>query len=265
MPKLLSKPIKKEMISKLKDGVSINNISKELSLAKSTIYHHYRKINGKKFVEPSFESKLSKDEGELLGIIIGDGSLIYNKKCGNYRIVVYFGNGNFSYGKYIQKLFERFIGKKVKICPHNDYEMKLLINSKKVYEHFKSFVIYEKGLKHSTVGIKKIEELPFNLKVGILKGLIDTDGCVSREKATGRYKVQFFTTSYKLCNHFKTLVEELGFECGIYTIPRKIKKNPSGNEYLSKEYHSVYLLKKDVLPFIELVKPYKAKKWGLID
>jgi len=107
MPRLLPKEIKEEMISKLKKGVSINQISKEIGLAKSTIYHHYKKINGKKFVEPVFESNLSKEEGELLGIIIGDGSLLHYKEYGHYRIIVAFGKVNEKYARYVKNKFER--------------------------------------------------------------------------------------------------------------------------------------------------------------
>ena len=64
MPSRLPIEIRESMINKIKEGISINNISKELGLAKSTIYHHYKKIKGKKYVVPNFVSKLDREEGE---------------------------------------------------------------------------------------------------------------------------------------------------------------------------------------------------------
>ncbi len=265
MPKLLPIEIKNDMIDLLHKGVSINKISKELNLAKSTIYHHYKRINGKKFIEPYFESNLSKNEGELLGIVIGDGSLMYYKKHGKYRTTIFFGKININYAKYVKEKFEEFLNKKLKIYNGGEHAIRINMDSKKVYLYFKEFLEFEQRIKHSTVKIKNLSNLPSKFKIGILRGLIDTDGCVSREKKTGRLKVQFFTTSKILSYQFKQMVEEFGFKCGVYSVPPG-RKSGLGDKYCStKECFSVFLYKKEVIPFIKLIKPYKAKKWGLID
>jgi len=188
---------------------------------------------------------------------------MHDSNLGKYNIAVYFGKINLDYAEYVRSKFEKFLNKSLEIYDGNESSVKVNIASKKVYLHFKGFLNFNQKLKHSTVEIKNLEKLPLNFKLGILKGLIDTDGCVSKEKSTGRYKVQFFTTSKRLNSQFGQLIKSLGFECGDYSIPSHIKLNPVGKSYIAKEYYSTYLLKKDVLPLINLVKPYKTKKWGL--
>ena len=70
----LPKEIRQKIIKRINENVSINNISKELNLAKSTIYYHYKKIKGKKPKEIEFNFRSEKEIGEFLGIFSGDGN-----------------------------------------------------------------------------------------------------------------------------------------------------------------------------------------------
>lgn len=46
----LKPEIRNKIIQNIHLGNSINNISMELNIAKSTIYHYYKKINGRMYV-----------------------------------------------------------------------------------------------------------------------------------------------------------------------------------------------------------------------
>ena len=251
-------------MKRIKGGYSLNQIVKELNLAKSTIYYHYRKFHGKRRKEIDFVSCLSMNEGELLGIVVGDGCLLNYKKEGKYQIYVYFGKANMDYVSYVKNRFEKFLNREIKIYSANKDTVRINIISKKVYAYFKTFLEFKQETKHSTVMVNGLKKLPRDFKIGFLRGLIDTDGCISREK-NGRLKVQFFTTSEKLNKQVIQLIRGFGFNCGSYSVPSHLKKGLRGEYYMAKEYYSVYLLKKDVIPFINLIKPYKAKKYGLVD
>ena len=76
----LKKEMKQELINQIKKNNSINKISKELFLAKSTIYYYYRKIKGRKYKKLGIVTKYSKKEGEIVGIFAGDGSQYFEPK-----------------------------------------------------------------------------------------------------------------------------------------------------------------------------------------
>lgn len=68
-----------KIICMIKAGYSINYISKHLATAKSTIYYHYKKINGRKYnivKIPDNQMIL----GEISGVFAGDGSFFFNPK-----------------------------------------------------------------------------------------------------------------------------------------------------------------------------------------
>jgi len=257
----LPKETKETLINKINNGTSINKISKKLNLAKSTIYHHYKKIKGKKYKEPIFISNLSKDEGEILGIIIGDGSLFYYKKHGHYWIKIRFGLINKKYALYVKDKFEKFFNKNFYLYEDCKNKLSLVTLSKKTYIYFNNFLYFKKGKKYCTVSINNLENLPKNFKLGLLKGLIDTDGCISKH-SDGRIRISFHTTSKKLSEQFITLSEEQNFRYGIFSIKPNIK-NIKGKNYKTREYYSIYLWKESTIPFIKLIKPFKSARVGL--
>ena len=46
---MLKQEIREAIINQITEGNSINKISKSLGLRKSTIYHYYKKLKGRKF------------------------------------------------------------------------------------------------------------------------------------------------------------------------------------------------------------------------
>ena len=49
---LLAPELRNYVATEIKNGTSINKISKNTGYGKSTIYYYYKKINGKKYKEP---------------------------------------------------------------------------------------------------------------------------------------------------------------------------------------------------------------------
>ena len=258
MPKLLPLKIKEKMIKEISSGTSINNISKKLNLGKSTIYYYYKKLKGKKYQESKFKSDLSRDEGEILGIIIGDGTIFHEKKGGHYNIYVRFGIKNKEYSIYVKNKFEKFFNKKIYLYSDCKDKLRLLIVSKKIYFYFKSFVDYEESKKYSTIKIKNIENLPKKFKLGLLKGLIDTDGTIYQTK-DNRIRINFYTTSEKLKDQFITILKEFNFKYGFCIDKRKIK-DVNRRTHNNNKCYSIYLWKDSITPFIKLIKPFKSNR-----
>ncbi len=255
MPKMpVSKKEKmKELILK---GESINKISKELGIGKSTIYYTYKKLKGKRYILPSFDRTASGIEGEIVGIFAGDGSQYLHKKTGHYEVNVHFGIKSKEYSLYVQKLYESFFNHSFRLREEkNGRILRLKIESKIVYHYFKNYLDYIPSVKHSTVKLKTLD-LPIPFKIGFLKGLIDTDGSVLYKKDRKKIRVDFSTTSKELASHVCRLLEELGVSYGL-TLRDKSLKN-------EKNVHLIYILTRDTDKFLNIVKPFKLKKFGLV-
>lgn len=246
----LDKDKKNLLVYKIKGGVSINKISSSLNLAKSTIYHHYKKIKGKKYKEPMYKIEFSEDEGEIVGIFTGDGSQCYYRPNGNYQTNVHFGN-NPKYIKYVRKLYENYFNKKwsihKEITKEKSIKYRLRAENKKTFDFFSNYLEYEPKSKHNTVKLKTIK-LPYLFKIGFIRGLIDTDGTIGCYN--NRVEIRFYTTSKILAKQTKTILKDLKINTSVYVTKRKNWK----------DLYNVQILQKDTVNFLKLIKPYKMRK-----
>jgi len=248
VPKLLDAAVKQEMIEAIQGGVSIPRISKNLGLGKSTIYYHYKKIKGKKFKEPFVEPYFSEEEGEIVGIFAGDGSQYYDKKSGHYETNVHFGDKE--YALYVKKLFDGYFQKEFNLKNETGGRFRLKGYCKGVYDYFSNYLSYESRKKHCTVKLKTLNCPPAFVK-GFLRGLVDTDGTIC--PGNNKIRIIYYTTSEELAIQLKSLLERFNLKAGISCINRKKTK---------KAIYHVYLLQAFVEPFLELIKPYKARRVG---
>lgn len=249
---LLSNELRNEIRDKIKNGISINNISKELSLGKSTIYYYYKKIKGKKFIEPEFKLRNSRLEGEINGIFAGDGSQYYDAKRGSYEVNVHFGAKNYWYAIYVKELFEKFFQKKFRLDFEYGSKFRLRTQSRKIFNYFQNYLSYDCHIKHCTVKLK--EQCSSAFKIGFLKGMFDTDGCFSLNNPERRARVSYCTTSEELAKQITLILNGLNVKNSIYVIDRKDR-----NE---KTVYNVNVLKAGINRFIKVVKPMKALRAG---
>jgi len=63
-------------------GVSLRKMRIRHSLALSTLYYYYRKVNGKNYVSPNVDLRYTESAGEIVGAFAGDGSEYYAKNRG---------------------------------------------------------------------------------------------------------------------------------------------------------------------------------------
>ena len=250
MPRL-SQEIIEYLKTAILRGTSINKISHESHLAKSTIYYYYKKFKGKKYVIPSFTPGYTETEGELVGIFAGDGSQYFYKKTYRYEVNIHFGIKNKEYAIYVQKLFESFFHHAFRLrAEKNGRILRLRIESKIVYNYFKNYLNYLPNIKHSTVKLKNMDN-PHKFKIGFLRGLIDTDGSVLYKKDRKKVRVDYTTTSKELALQMGFLFKEMNISYGSCVIRR-----PQKNE---KDLYLIYILCVDTDKFLNMVKPFKWK------
>ena len=236
------------MLRMIEENASLNNISKQTGLAKTTIYYYSRKIIGKKYFEPEFELEYSETEGEIAGIFAGDGSQFHDSERGSYQVNVHFGKTDYVF--YVKDLFEKYFNKKFRLQQESRGRSRLCTQSKKIFCHFKNYLEYNSRVKHSTVKLKSLN-FPEKFLIGFLRGFLDTDGTISL-CSDRPMRIVYTTTSKELASQLKTILRKFDIDCGGYTAKR----------LNLKDLHQVYILARSNEQFLQKVKPFKRKRLG---
>ncbi len=208
MPKLIKSDIKNKMVYLIKKGSSLNEISRNTRLSKTTIYYHYRKYYGKKIISPIIKRKDVESLGEFLGVVAGDGYANVTRGC-HYLVRIFL---NINEDKYADKLIivlnglfnkppHKYIHRKGN-CIHIRYMSKDIFNLVTEYLFWKS---EGHRSKSRSICLKKIEN-DDNFKIGFLRGCIDTDGYINKNK------IQFATASKGLCSNIEKFLQDLNLE-----------------------------------------------------
>jgi len=227
----LPKEIRQKIINRINENISINNISKELNLAKSTIYYHYRKIKGKKFKDIEFNFKSKKEIGEFLGIFSGDGNFtLTNYK---HKIRIYTGY----YEKEYANNLEEFLSKGLKKKPwrwDNKSVIILQYSSKKLYNFIQTYLKWE-GKKTYTIRLSNLNHSK-EFFIGFLKGLYDTDGSYNKSKNT----VAFYTVSNNLASQIEFILKDkLRIKYGKYINKREGRSPLHQIQIYGKNSHNI--------------------------
>jgi len=249
MPALLPQSIKAELIERINHGESINVIARALKLGKSTVYYHYQRLRGRRYRVPHFEPCASENEGEICGVFAGDGSQYFHPESYSYEVNVHFGEHNIAYAEHVKQLFDHFFDKQFLLRREGsrDRRLRLCTKSKVIFHYFHNYLLYESTHKHDTVHLKTLK-LPLNFKIGFLRGLLDTDGCISMDRRSGRQCAAYYTTSQKLAHQVGLLLSELGISVGTCVDSRQGYK----------PCYRTYVLARSIDTFLKTVRPFKS-------
>lgn len=190
------------------EGFSLNRISKELNLPKTTVYYWFRKVVGRK-IKPIVINRDSKEKiGEIIGVFAGDGSFTYVPKQWEYVIRFFMGNCEESHLKWFIKILENVFSKRPYVyCDNGQYVIGL--RSKKISKFLKEYLAWEVHNKTNSIKLKKD---PTNFSVeflkGFLRGLIDSDGYIHPRFRS----ISFATTSPELHKQTKNILDIFGIK-----------------------------------------------------
>lgn len=229
----------------VEEGKSLNQISRLLNIKKTTAYYHFRKIKGKTISGPKISFNSSGELGEVVGIFTGDGSFYFDPKDYHYQVRIHFGINNINYLRCVKELFERSFGKKFLIKKDGTKKLVLQIYSKYIADFFFRYLDFNGSNKSKTVCLKKRFLKDKGFTKGFLRGLLDTDGTISKTK-TG-IKIAFYTSSDKLAQQISDSLNILKIKHGITSA-----KNRDGQ-------YNIYIFKKDNDKIIKLLQPFKGR------
>lgn len=245
----MRKKVTLNVLEMIQEGQSLNKISKETGLNKSTVYYHYKKIKGKKIKEIAFSFKNQDELGEFLGVFSGDGNLTINKR-GSYDLRISIGAYESGYADYLYqkmgKWFGKFPQKITQDYKGNPSVIILRYRSKKIYNLLQENLTWE-GKKTYSIQLKQLDLYNTKFNRGFLRGLIDTDGSYYRK----RKRLTFSSTSYLLARQaYLIITSNIGIRPAFYTY----KKEGRATLY------TIELYKAKAEKVIKCVKPMNPSK-----
>jgi len=191
-------------------GQSVRSVSAELHIPLSTAYYHARSVCMHHAVL-DLQALKEKEQGYLLGIYVGDGSLIRHKVRREYLLKVAFDISNDSdIVECVTSIFHK-AGKSVTKTNWRSVTF-LRIWSKPLYDFMRDHVL-SRSIPTSNRRLKILrhtEKWSHEFAIGFLGGLIDSDGHVARSKSGGHYGASITTSSNSLRDQLQGLCNSLG-------------------------------------------------------
>ncbi|MDP3917448.1 MAG: LAGLIDADG family homing endonuclease [Nanoarchaeota archaeon] len=237
---------KKEInnINKLiKNGKSLRQIGNIIQRSKSTIYYHYKKINGKKFKSISLENLTDCFLGEFLGLFAGDGNYFFDKKSYGYNLRFFFNINEKIYVEELSQHFHKMFKKKPGTYFYPKKSIIILGYKSKALHNLLVKNLNWKASQKKTYTIHLKEKYRSKeFKIGFLRGSIDSDGHLSKNK------ISFASTSKKLMNNIESFLIDLNF--------RNYKRYKYEDKRKNRvKIHLLQLNRPERKKFLNLIKP----------
>lgn len=174
-------------------NINVYELNKNLKINKDFICKsckiHINRIDKSKYIiDFDFFKKIDSEESSyLLGIIAGDGGIRNNE------ITITAHKDDIE----TLHLFNKFVTKN-KIQNHHTSKncLKLNIYSKKIQQDVCNALKVKPGKKSDKI---RLPQLPIDLQWHFIRGLMDSDGCISKNKGTSKkYKRCFYSSTSNL-------------------------------------------------------------------
>jgi hypothetical protein len=189
---------KRDIINRVQSGQSIRHVAQDLDIPLSTAYYH-----GQSFCSHQSRIEMNKlrqgQLGYLLGMFVGDGSLIRDKPRGEFLVkIVLDKRRDLDIIRFVTLMFEK-AGKKVNSRTERGMIL-IRVWSKVLYEFIKYHVKFGTDHKahHHTKILLRTEQWTKEFALGFIGGLIDSDGHVVSNRKGGHYGAVVTTSSRSL-------------------------------------------------------------------
>jgi len=165
-------------------------------------------------------NKWSKELGQVIGWLIGDGWLKSGKNC---RVGFTFGKDDIKVMNYLKPIINNYYGKNIDELIRENGVYHLSYHSKYFVEFFEKL-----GVKSCKAEEKVVPEsvfiAPKELVIGFLQGLFTADGTASSNFKGSHYYVRLTSKSEELLKGVQLLLLNLGIKSTIYNRSRKERR-----------------------------------------
>jgi ribonucleoside-diphosphate reductase alpha chain len=188
----------------------------------------------KRIYKLNLPKKWSKELGQVLGWLIGDGWLIDNNSK-NTRVGFTFGENDINVLEYLKPIINNMYGKDIREIKRTEKVYHLSYHSKFFVDYFKKL-----GIKPVKAGEKTVPYSIFTATkdavIGFLQGLFSSDGTIRNHKNAGDTGIVLSSKSIQLLKGVQLLLVNIGIKSVIMNRSREIRKSTflyttiSGNE-----------------------------------
>ncbi|MFH1610725.1 MAG: LAGLIDADG family homing endonuclease, partial [Patescibacteria group bacterium] len=169
----------------------------------------------------SLPTQWSKELGQILGLLIGDGWLRSGDK--NCRVGFVFSDEDKSILNYVKKIINNWYTKDIKEVQRENKVWHLSYHAKGMAEFFKELGV--KAVKaDSKVVPESIFTAPKSAVIGFLQGLFTADGTVGINKTNNTNYIRLTSKSEEMLKGVQLLLLNLGIKSTIYNRSRKPRK-----------------------------------------
>jgi len=220
-----------EIESMVSEKKSLNEISRTLSLSKSTAYYWFRRFGGHTVPKVRINYDSEENIGELVGIFAGDGN--YYLDSGYRHIIKISLNIKDSfYSDYVYALIEKTCNKKpwkYQELSHNVTAIRII--SKELINLLEEYLDWGAN-KTLTVHLRQnLEDYGRDFVIGFLRGLMDTDGYLGNKIA------KYTTISFPLARNVEKLLKTLGISSkGYVYYEKRENRHPIYRIVISKDF-----------------------------
>ena len=169
-------------------------------------------INGEngRIYKLNLPRKWSKELGQILGWLIGDGWLIDNNSK-NSRVGFTFGENDIDVMKYLKPILNKMYGKNIKEVKRTEKVYHISYHSKFFVDYFKNL-----GVKPAKADEKEVPSGIFtstkDAVIGFLQGIFSSDGTLRSRKNPGDSGIVLSSKSLKLLKGVQILLINLGIK-----------------------------------------------------
>ncbi|OYT41678.1 MAG: ribonucleoside-diphosphate reductase, adenosylcobalamin-dependent, partial [Candidatus Aenigmarchaeota archaeon ex4484_224] len=218
------------------------------------VKNEFRGKNGRLY-KFNFSKEWSKELGEVLGYLIGDGWLSDDK---NYRVGLTFSEKTLL--NYFKSILDKWYGKKIKFVKRENGVYHLSYHSKFFVDFFKKL-----GVKSVKAEEKEVPKTIFTATkeavIGFLRGLFTADGTIQIDKNKGNYYIRLTSKSKKLLKQVQILLLSLGIKSKIYNRSRspqvkfeyKTKDGKKKEYFVDGKLFELHISKENIPKFIQKI------------
>lgn len=246
----LSKTQIQKIIKLRKQGFSLNRITNELNMKKSTVYYWLRKNFGRTIKTVKVDESNMDSVGEIMGAFAGDGSYYHNKLWGHVNRF-HLGITEMSYARHLTKLINLVYNKRPFIMPNKKWGVIIVkITSKDVIRHIKKYLVWDITKKKVyTVHLKRdLSDYQLSFLRGFVRGLFDTDGWCDKEKKS----IKVASVSKELITNINNILNLLKISNSIVKVNGKKGR---------KDIYYLRISKKSQMEFLRKIKLNNLEKF----
>ncbi|MHA1754975.1 MAG: ATP cone domain-containing protein, partial [Candidatus Odinarchaeia archaeon] len=219
------------------------------------VENKFKGKNGRKY-KLNLPSKWSKELGQILGWLIGDGWLRDSDK--NCRVGFTFSEKDKPIMKYLKPILNKWYNYPIKEVKRKNNVYHLSYHSKFFVEFFKKLGVKPVKAEEKTVP-ETIYTAPKEAVTGFLQALFTADGTINYQEKNKTSYIRLTSKSKKLLKYVQLLLLNLGIKSTIYNRSRKRRKcfeydriDGTHREYQSDGIlYELQITRKSVLKFLE--------------